>query len=516
MRVFFGGQGSALTLPIILACIILTVISVNVCLIESSPQGDIIQLHRESINRTNPDCAKKLLLSLRKVNGEACNGLLIRDDTILTSSSCSKFNLTFTFRIGEEREAVPHAVLNQNEQIDPRLGFLEVVHPPSQYQFISSGVVQRNRMLLAFNNTGGSMFTGCFKDVPIVQSFQISGDLIPLRHLHQVLPGVLGHHNGRYSDLRYFQQDKDRWWSYTITLEEEKETMIALFEKYKGPRGSVDIVSAWETDPDALLKKTTYVLEAEDPRGHRSYLCHSKYYEQYREEGPFSGENYFDWLDFGSGIRVRNNFNCSMKKTNFLERVYYMNEAEKLQHEVKLEMSNDGTRLIAQYLHSGKLVAKSRPGRHPHVYMWDLNEKMYIVDDVSFEEKYGKLFKHTSILAARPALSAGEIYISEDGVVWGINYESGHYRPQISQTAIMYQWFKKQGINLTTFNSVGRRGWSTKTCQGHDWKSIDITGYDANSLKYACNEITTSPRWISCRACAVRSFNKHLKKLASG
>jgi len=46
-----------------------------------------------------PKCIKEVVLSLHRESGdsdESCDGLLIRDDIILTSS-CSRFNFTFTY-----------------------------------------------------------------------------------------------------------------------------------------------------------------------------------------------------------------------------------------------------------------------------------------------------------------------------------------------------------------------------------------------------------------------------------
>jgi len=160
-------------------------------------------------------------------------------------------------------------------------------------------------------------------------------------------------------------------------------------------------------------------------------------------------------------------------------------------------------------------VPKSRGGSHPRLYMWDLNESFYIADDSLFGERFGGSFKHTSILASMPALSAGEIYIGENGTAFGVNYVSGHYRPSISQAALMYQWCENQGPNLTAFHWVGRQGWSTGNCGKYDWAGIKMPGYDAKSLNRMCHEVTTCPTWIRSGK-AVRLFNKHLKLIAAG
>jgi hypothetical protein len=77
--------------------------------------------------------------------------------------------------------------------------------------------------------------------------------------------------------------------------------------------------------------------------------------------------------------------------------------------------------------------------------MFDLKKRMYIVDkNIWDKQKYGTI-KHTAVLNGRPALAAGEAYFKEDGAVWGINYDSGHYMPQIASATMMYQWVKILG-----------------------------------------------------------------------
>ena len=99
------------------------------------------------------------------------------------------------------------------------------------------------------------------------------------------------------------------------------------------------------------------------------------------------------------------------------------------------------------------------PSSHdrPHLYMFDLNKQMYIVDKNPWDkENYGEV-KHTAVLAGRPALSAGEAYFKKDGVIWEFNYESGHYRPKVAAVTMMYQWMKDQGLNTSALNWVARK-----------------------------------------------------------
>ena len=179
--------------------------------------------------------------------------------------------------------------------------------------------------------------------------------------------------------------------------------------------------------------------------------------------------------------------------------VHYFNEHEKQFHEVYVTQSKDGTQLIWRYKNNNELVPESDID-DPHLYMWDLDKKFYIVDKRWNEEKFGEV-KHTGIMNGMPALSGGEAYFGKNGVLWGINFSSGHYRPDIQAIAMMYQWMEERGYNTTALHWVGSLSdgwvWSEKDCDDTDWKKhIKVDGYDAVSLEKSCREVTNSPTWI--------------------
>ena len=104
--------------------------------------------------------------------------------------------------------------------------------------------------------------------------------------------------------------------------------------------------------------------------------------------------------------------------------------------------------------------------------------------------------KHTCPLAGRPAMSAGKAYFGKKGVIWGINYLSGHYRPDMPAVSMMYQWVKDMGYNTTALHWVGRSSWASEQCDEENWNGIRIPGYDAVALNRSCREVATSPTWI--------------------
>lgn len=112
-----------------------------------------------------------------------------------------------------------------------------------------------------------------------------------------------------------------------------------------------------------------------------------------------------------------------------------------------------------------------------------------------------------------PAFSAGEIYVGDNGTVFGINYVSGHYRPSVGQVALTYEWFERRGLDRSRLRWVGMQSWSTDDCDAHDWTGMEVPGYDAGSLNRSCHEVTNGPSWMRIGK-AQRRFKKHLKSIA--
>ena len=72
---------------------------------------------------------------------------------------------------------------------------------------------------------------------------------------------------------------------------------------------------------------------------------------------------------------------------------------------------------------------------------------------------------HTSITAGGPLLAAGELIVGKEGMLKGIEFASGHYKPKYEHFLQMFKWFRNRGL------AVGRKfvRWD-----GHDWPSDDF------------------------------------------
>jgi len=517
-------------------------------------QGDrIIGGHEYYLAGMIPSCAEHTFLTLYEkgqlpqqgtkdsYSYKTCKGMLLRDDIILTTHECSQSPSLFfqSSNTQEFLEATPHTALNANMGLHSKLGFLQVTDIPYHYLFLDQPV-RRARMFLSLRShpdisasvvddddysstKGGSSSSGgaispyitCKGYRPIVHNFPLpNGEMVPIGEelLTVGLPDdMLWEHADLDTAPALKNDDRERWWSKAITLEEGERAFQKYFDRpeIKGPEGSLSVVRAHTS----FIGKASGISESFDPRGHRGEACFYNYLARWREQKPFSGMNFMDWVDYGTGRSLfeRNkkyNFlpdlnddmigqipddGCVKKKFN-ARTVHFFNDTERNEHAVYLSPSEDGQEVIARYKQSGEVVGPSSDD-HPHLYMFDLNKQMYVVDKNLWDkDNYGSI-KHTAVLAGKPALSAGEAHFKENGVIGGINFSSGHYRPQITALTMMYQWIKEQGLNTGGFSWMARKQWSTKDCYETDWESFEIHSFDARVLEQTCREATKSPTW---------------------
>ena len=401
--------------------------------VPSKPPADILESPVDVGLFEVPACARDVMLRLRMEGGgeheHTCKGLLLSDDIIVTSRPCSHFNFSFAYPGGERIRAIPHMSLN-SKMPDSRLGILKA-DPPYHYYY-SNQPVRRARMFLSNHpregHTGKGVTVSCEnRGEPIGYNFPVdTGVMVPLDGLKRILPDNILWRKDIYT-ARAVADENHKWYSRPTTLKEEEKTLKHMLPQWEGPTGSVSIPGAHKD----FVRKAAALMEVIDPRGHRQQTCFWNYYLRYRSESPFSGLHFFEWLDFGRGRHLlaenaRKDFldyekhdeECFKKEFN-RHKVHYFTSEERAQWEVYFEPSTDGKQTIARYKHGG-LVPPSAPDK-PHMYMWDLNETFYIVDNTWDKEKYGTI-KHSAVVAGKPALSAGKAYFGENGALWGINF----------------------------------------------------------------------------------------------
>ena len=261
-----------------------------------------------------PECATGLFLTLHKQdnnnsdNGDVCKGMLIRDDILLTTSKCSQSTYDFTWNTEPKIDLVasPHKELNDKLlSIDEDgkiimksgLGFLKIDAPP-HYYFIDMPVY-RTRMFLSLrpnDDNGDNVSISCTDDnKPIVHNFPTNeGDkllsLVPLQN--DILPEDILWEHLDLQTAPTFTYKSQTWYTKPITLESEESYIEHTLKKYEGPVGSISIPTAH----DKFESRASAFMETVDPRGHRRGDCFAIYYNAWRNEVPFSGAHFMDWL----------------------------------------------------------------------------------------------------------------------------------------------------------------------------------------------------------------------------
>ena len=425
-------------------------------------------------------------------DNDYCRGMLIRDDIIITSKECSKYNHTFTFPGLGVLDASPHMRINERMGYS-RLGFLETTAPYHYYSVYHP--VRRVRMFLNRRQSHNrDIVIECDEeDRPIAHNFPITNnELVPIHELEGILPNDILWDDGILHTTMSIEQTNNatyRWWTPKISIEEEEDTFEQLLKQYKGPKGSI------------YLPDVANLCEVIDPRGHRSY-CFRKYLKEWKRQEPFSGQHFFEWLDYGAGRQLlqhkrgRNTDRCNKMSCElpcFDKRIHqYLDDEEVVKHEMYIAPSQDGRDLIARYKHNDELVPESGDDNdNAYTYMWNLNLSFYISP--------GEV-QHMTLLSGQAALSGGKLYIGKNGRLCGINYSSGHYKPEIRAASMMYQHFKDKKYNTSALYWIGRAGrhpWSTRNCQKTEWERIDnIIGFNTTALNQSCHELTVSNTWI--------------------
>ena len=87
-----------------------------------------------------PKCAQNVFITLHSSDEERsdknCYGFLIRDDIILTTKECARYNFTFSIHNDDDKhhhESVAYPYTSLNEGISSRLGFLQTNATPHYY-----------------------------------------------------------------------------------------------------------------------------------------------------------------------------------------------------------------------------------------------------------------------------------------------------------------------------------------------------------------------------------------------
>jgi len=178
------------------------------------------------------------------------------------------------------------------------------------------------------------------------------------------------------------------------------------------------------------------VLEMEDGR---DFMCLIDFFRIWAKEEPFSGEPFFRWLDYGSGKQIEETRETKCDRQRLNHRRYgFLNETEREAAVVELRVKQTYTISeqdnVTVWQMTPRVQAVFAVSQQPvpegiWLSVWDLNQRLHLIreehvltPDLPFDHwKMG----HGSVLHGRPALYAGEMGISGDGIVGHTIPESG-------------------------------------------------------------------------------------------
>ena len=252
--------------------------------------------------------------------------------------------------------------------------------------------------------------------------------------------------------------------------------------KYKARDSScqLDILSA--LGPPA-------VLEMEDGR---EFKCLDSFYALW-EKKPFSGEPFFDWLDYGSGRELESEA-CDRERFN-RRRYAILNQTEREASRVEFRiethvhtkhLGNDDkqnatatttTTSMSDMVHVVFAATQEPVPEGIWLSVHDLNHNLHLIQGGQFPAPdypfdYWKR-GHASVTGGGPVLFAGEMGVSRRGKIKFINPNSGHYRPQLSHSRAFYRWMRRLVGEKVARNAIE---WRPKDSATHAdlnaWKTL--------------------------------------------
>jgi len=394
-----------------------------------------------------PHCAKGLVLHTNKSSSqgeEDCYGFLIQDNMLLTTRDCEEIMRTTygSTNLGNKESAItnttsPKMTNSSNTgstyyEDNMKIPNLVMVNLDLPTYHRNSGW-PRQRMFLDRRNSSRDAFTtlgiSCTGNKPVLSALSFKdGQLFPVSIEDQcdtenaaTLNRVLWNEKNMDNATREMCNDiGERWWVKKQSEESLMKEMDQMYNKYYGPTGTLNVM-------DAAGRRA--VLQAEDPMGGRVESCLNKYLIIWEEEKPFSGEPFFEWLDFGAGRMINlhthdsKGFSCLRKHQHQFRRKWF-NETERENLRVDVKTTDNGKSVRLIYRNSQKPV--------PHMntdMVWGLDDEIYVIDRESYDT-WNHAVGHTSIFSAGPVKLAGGFWVGKKGKLNEIDLNSGHYKPR--------------------------------------------------------------------------------------
>lgn len=416
-----------------------------------------------------PSCAEGLVVELLDESHEfRCSGLLLRDDLVIADTACAaeahvvsvtqpeESFLLYMHESGaklswHERQILSRTAL-QGPSSSALMSLVEIEMPRAHYQ---SGW-PRHRMFVydkdkehhdhsVWDDTtrvlqvdrGLHIQVACFGgNTPVVSLPTKTDQDSPLANVE-----ILRFPLNRTTAAAMENKLGEKWWVPKAKKTVLKRKVFSRKRLYMGtnPNTTVDVVRA-------LGERG--VLEAEDPKS-RNGECLAEYFQMWEEQEPFSGEPFYQWLDFGSGrflasesyerAEIEEDPCAAMDDEDrakaiviprFVDDDESEDDEEEEDGEEKGSKENVG-KVVLRYEQSGLPVEGG-----DMLFVWGLDGKFYV------HANEGSAFHHICFFRALPVRTAGEIYVGEHGALETIFNDSGHYKPSDWHFRLFYRHLK--------------------------------------------------------------------------
>lgn len=183
------------------------------------------------------------------------------------------------------------------------------------------------------------------------------------------------------------------------------------------------------------------LVEAEDPKL-RNYVSLKEYFKVWKNQEPFSGEPFYQWLDFGSGRSLPSeSYDRAEIEEDYCEA---MDDAARAKAvvipQIKIEPPSDdddadsSEETVDIFLRYEQADLPVEGGYL--LFVWGLDEKLYVYPSG------GTQFHHIGFFRAMPVRLAGEVYVGTHGKLEEIWNDSGHYKPKDAHFRLLYRHLK--------------------------------------------------------------------------
>lgn len=402
-----------------------------------------------------PECAKGLLVDLLDENDKfLCSGLLLRDDLVLADQACARTAHTAVVLQPDEPLLLHHNDIDASLSLQRR-AILEVA-PLDQWTALAtiemptvhfqSGWPRTRAFLLHDNEEplqkssiwdastrileleeGGRVHFECFGgELPVISLSDGDLDHSAIEKVNQDIL-LFPKHRRRIAPMSNMLGEK--WWVYKKGREPLVHQLFSRYNLYASvdQNKTLDIIRAGGEDYH------TYLLEAEDPRVRNAYTL-GELYTIWQNQHPFSGEPFFEWLDFGSGRwATYEEYSRSELEEDYCE---IMDEETRRKAVVIPEVIDQ--EVILRYEVAGLPVEGG-----DMLFVWGLDSNLYVA------QNGGANFHHMCFFGGRPVRFAGEIVVGDHGALREVWADSGHYKPTDWHYRLFYRHLKTTLPDMT-------------------------------------------------------------------